>query len=189
MVSKKKILSIMVVFFMISPLLASLQPAYAANGLFGGGGFFSRLVDYIAQKFNLDKNQVQNAMTDFQKQEKANFSPRPRPSIDPQAIQDREKQRLDNLVKAGKITQDQENAIIAELASLREKYPFNTQNNLTQEQRKTQMQNMQTELKSWAQSNNIDFSYVLGGGFEGRKGGIGRGFWQGPKPSASPTSN
>jgi hypothetical protein len=91
------------------------------------------------------------------------------------------------LVVQGKITGDQENLIIAELAALSTKYKFDS--SLTPDQRKSQMTTMQNELKQWAQDNKIDPQYVLsfgrGRGFgEGKIQGGMRG--RGPRPTITP---
>ncbi len=187
MITKRKLVSLATTLILLGGTLSVTMPAYAASGNNGGGNFFSGLIQFIAQKFGLDQNQVKSAVTDYQQQRKATITPRP--TLSPQAMQDQEKKRLNNLVSQGKITTDQENAILAELAALRAKYPFNAQQ--TPDQRKTQMQNMQNDLKAWAQANNIDFSIVwpmgmrggFGGGFRGGK----RGSWK-PTPTVTPGS-
>jgi hypothetical protein len=130
--------------------------------------FFQELIAFISQKFGLDKTQVQSAVTDFSKQKKATMTPRPTQT--PQQIADQEKTRLDALVKDGKISADQETAIINELAVLRAKYNQDNWKNLTTEERRTQMTAMRDEIISWAKSQGIDSSYVIPGV------GIGRGF-------------
>jgi hypothetical protein len=132
--------------------------------------FFQELVQYISQKFGLDKSQVQSAITDFQQQKKATVTPRP--TLTPQQITDREKTRLDQLIKDGKITSDQETAIMNEQATLRAKYNFGSTDNLTPDQRKTQMTAMRDETVTWAKSQGIDSSYVMPGAGMG-----GRGVW------------
>ena len=158
---------------------------YAANGTTGGGNFFSGLITFIAQKFGLDKTKVQTAVQDYQKQVKATITPRP--TLTPQQMEETEKKRLDPFVTQGKITQAQEDAILAELTTVRSKYTFTA--NETQDQRKTQKTNMQNELKTWAQGQGIDPTYLmspLGRGPGG--GGKGPGFRgrMGPKPSVTP---
>jgi hypothetical protein len=154
--------------------------------------FFQELVQFFSQKFGLDKTQVQSALTDFKNQQKANITPRP--TFSPQQMTDREKTRLDQLVKDGKITTDQETAIINKLASLRTKYNLGSQNTLTADQRKTQTTNMRDEIVAWAKSQGIDSSYVMGGfgtGGRGPGGGDndmrGRGNWDGQKENMSGT--
>lgn len=128
--------------------LSVLTPAYAAaQANTSQPNFFSQLVTFISQKFGLDKTQVQNAVTQFKQQKK---------TANQQNRQNREQTRLDQLVKDGKITKDQENAILKELADLKAKYNPANMKNLTQDERQKQMQAEQNELKSWAQANGID---------------------------------
>lgn len=181
--SKKKIFIAVVGLVLGSAVIALPAPAYAANGWFGQGNFFTKLVEYISQKFGLDKTQVQSAVTDFQQQQKATITPRP--TLSPQDILNREKTRLDNLVSQSKITTDQENAILAELAALRTKYPFDPQSNLTPDQRKAQMQNMQNDWTTWAKANNIDPNLIRPWGMGFGMGG--RGFGRGPRGHWGPT--
>ena len=167
---KKKIVSILTVMVVMLSIFAVAKPTYAANGWITNNSFFTKLIEFISQKFGLDKTQVQNAVTDFGNQQKATITPKP--SQTPQQIQDREKKRLDPLVTQGKITTDQENAILTELTALRAKYPFDK--NQTPDQRKTQIQNMQNDWKVWTQANSIDLTIIgpFGGGMM-RGGGIG----------------
>lgn len=144
----------------------AVRPTYAATGGFFGGNFFSEFITFISQRFGLDKTQVQTAVKDFQQQKKATTTPRP--TMSPEDRTTAEKKRLDALVNRGKITSEQENAIIAELAAVRAKYPIDS--NTTPDQRKTQMTSMQNDLKVWAQAQGIDPSYVM---FYGRGWGMG----------------
>jgi len=153
--NKKKTVSLVATVVIVGSLFA-VRPTYAATGGFFGSNFFSEFITFISQKFGLDKTQVQTAVKDFQQQRKATITPRP--TMTPEARTAAEKKRLDTLVSQGKITQAQEDAILAELAALWIKYPVDP--NATPAQRKTQMTAMQTELKAWAQSNSIDIKYV-----------------------------
>lgn len=185
MINKKHIVSVLTVALIAGSLFTVSKPAYAAQGGMRGGNFFSDFITFISQKFGLDKTQVQTAMQDFQKQKQAMIPPRP--TLSPQQMQDAEKKRLDPFVTQGKITQPQEDAIIAELATLRAKYMFDA--NTTPDQRKTQMAAMQNELKTWEQAQGINPSYVMmfgqGRGIgDGRMNGNFRG--RGPRPSITP---
>jgi hypothetical protein len=174
MISKKKIIFIGAFILLTGSLFAVSKPVYAANGGMWGGNFFSGFIDFISQKFGLNKTQVQSALQDYQAQQKATITPRP--TMSPADRQAAEKKRYDVLVSQGKITTEQENLIINELEALRTKYNLGSQNNETSEQRKTDMQNMQNELKTWAESQNIDPNLLMPGfGMGGRGFGMGRG--------------
>ena len=152
----------------------------------------SGLVAAIAQKFHLNVQDVQQVF-DAQRQQSMQQM---------QAQQgQRMKARLDQAVKDGKLTQSQEDQIIAKqqevqtfMASLQGKNPQDRQSAI-----KTEMDS----LKSWAQSNNIPSQYLMP--FGGRMGGMhgmhgwGRGMmgggWKGgfgmphPTTSTSTTSS
>ncbi|MDO8497679.1 MAG: hypothetical protein Q7S61_04000 [bacterium] len=78
-------------------------------------------------------------------------------------MQDNENARLDQLVKDGKITTAQKQAIVDELAALKKKYDPSNLKTMTQDERKKQFQAQQDEIKSWAQSQGIDISYLRSG--------------------------
>ena len=152
-------------------------------------GFFQGLMQYIEQKFGLDKTQVQTAVNEYKQKQSATITPRP--TMSAADMQAREKTRLDKLVSSGKITSAQETAIIDELNTLHTKYNPDSMKNMTADQRKTQMQAMQSDLKTWAQAQGIDPTIIMQGGM-GRRGGPGMGMgkggrWGGNKPSITPT--
>lgn len=146
--------------------------------------FLDGIVAFIAQKFGLDKTQVQSAISEYQSQNKPHLTPRP--TMSPDQIQNREKSRLDQLVKGGKITSDQEQAILNELAALSSKYNLGSSSGQTPDQRRSQMQAMQNDLKTWAQSQGINYAYVMPFGMGRRPGGFG-GPQRGWGPHISPT--
>lgn len=179
----KKLIPTFALLVLLSTSLLAI-PAFAQGTSASKGGFFQGLITFIEQRFGLDKTQVQTAINDYKSQNK----PTPRPTLTPEQIQAQEKTRLDKLVSAGKITGDQETAILNELSSLRTQYNLS---GLTGTQRKTQIQAMQTALKTWATDNNINIAYIMPmfGGF-GRRGmrrpGGYSGNW-GPSPSVTTT--
>jgi transposase-like protein len=175
MTTKKIVLPLAVAVLTMGTLFVT--PEAHAQGFGGGGGnFFSGLIQFISQKFGLDKTQVQNAVNEYHQQNKANLTPRP--SRSPEEIQASEQKRLDALVQQGKITSDQEKAILAELSSIRSKYNPDSLKNLTPQERRTKMQGIRDELVAWAKSQGIDSSYVLPGFGMGRPGMMGkRGHW------------
>ena len=85
--TKKIVLPLVVMTVLVGTFLVLPKSVNAANGWFSTGPMFTKLVDFISQKFNLDKSQVQTAMTEFKDQQKANITPRP--TMSPQDIQNR----------------------------------------------------------------------------------------------------
>lgn len=177
--SKQKLITILTVLFILFSGMPAAIPAYAASGN-TSSNFFTGLIQFIAQKFGLDQNQVKTAVTDYQNKNKQNIQTN---------IQNREKTRLDNLVKQGKITSAQEQQIIDELAVLRSKYNPANFKNLTAIQRKQQFLQEQNDIKTWSQTTGIDSKYLMPGfGMGGMGGfrGMHFGKW-GTKPSPTPT--
>jgi hypothetical protein len=182
--SKQKIYGSIVTIILSGSTLFAVPFVYAQTP--GGQprmNFFQEFIQFFSQKFGLDKTQVQTALTDYQNQRKATITPRP--TITPDQLSARDKTRLDQLVTAGKITGDQETAILNELSALRIKYNPNTLKNETAKERKTQGTAMRDEVVSWAKSQGIDSSYVMPGfgygrGMMGNKMG-GKGFFRGDK--------
>ncbi len=97
------------------------------------GNVFSGLAQAIALKFNLNQNDVQSAILSYRQTNAQNML----------------KNKLDALVTAGKISGDQENAIINEVTSLKQKYMTGTKN-------KSDLQNMANDFRSFLISQNID---------------------------------
>jgi apolipoprotein N-acyltransferase len=158
---------------MISPL-----PAFAAtNTTTTQQNWLTGLVQFISQKFGLDKTQVQDAINQYHTQVQQTHQ---------QNAQNREKTRLDSLVSSGKITSAQEQAILTELSTLRSKYnPANSQN-LTWQQRQQQSEQLKNDFTSWAKSQGIDPTLIMParGMMEGM--GMHRG-WDSDTDSQSPT--
>lgn len=185
--SKQKIAIALTVLALLTTTLF-VAPSVFAQSTSGSTkpNFFQGLITFLEQKFGLSQSQVQSAVSQYKSQVKATITPRPTLSQD--QILAQEKTRLDKLVSSGKITGDQETAILGELSTLWTNNNLGSQS-LTAAQRKTAMQTMQSELKTWAQSENINLAYVMPfGGMEGPRGngqGGFRGHWG--KPTVTPT--
>jgi hypothetical protein len=185
---KQKITLAIAILAVLTTALFAVPSALAdSSSTASKPNFFQGLITFIEQKFGLNKDQVTAAVGQYKAQVKATITPRP--TLSPDQIEAQEKARLDKLVTDGKITVAQETAILAELATLNTKYNLS---GLTGTQRKTQIQAMQAELKTWATSNNIDLANIptfggMGGGPRGGMNGRGgfRGQW-GPKPTTAP---
>jgi hypothetical protein len=129
-----------------SVLGVGLASAQSNNN--GDGG----LVDKIAKRFNLKSSDVQKVFDE----DRASHQAERLAQI---------KTDLDQAVKDGKITQKQEDVIIAKhkemqsyIESLKDKTP---------QERRTLMDAKRDELKKWASENNVAEQYVIFGGREG----------------------
>jgi vacuolar-type H+-ATPase subunit I/STV1 len=153
-------------------IIASSIAALGVTGLAGGAVFatanstsgtdpMSGLVSAIATKFNLKKDNVQKV---FDEQ---------RTQMETQREQE-VKDQVAQLVKDGKLTQAQADKINAKRAELVKEREANrtSEQNLTDAQRKTRMEERKTTLDTWLKDNNIDSQYVylLMGGHGGRGG-------------------
>jgi len=149
MINKNKLLLTITILFLGLNLVISI---YAQETNSQSKNIFSELVDSIAHKFGLDKDKVQNAMQEFNQQKKQKKQ---------NQFQVRLKKRLDELVNQGKMTVNQENALLKKVAELRSKYsPANGQN-LSITQRKSWQEKEREELKAWASANGIDWSLIM----------------------------
>lgn len=122
----------------------------------------SSLVEKIASKFNLNKTEVQQV---FDEQRTAMEAER----------EQNAKDRLAQLVKDGKLTQAQADAITAKRAELQKEREANKDANKdkTAAERKAEMDKRKTELEAWAKEKGIDTQYlrlVMGGPGHGHGG-------------------
>lgn len=159
--------------------IAGVTASVAAAGLVGMGAAsaattsttsnnpMSSLVTAIAEKFNLKTSDVQAV---FDEQRTAMEAER----------EAEVKTELAELVKDGKLTQAQSDAITtkrAELEKEREANRVSDQSSTkTDAERKTEMETRKTELDSWLKEQGIDTQYaylVMGGGRGHGPGGPG----------------
>ena len=146
----------------------------------------SGLVTAIATRFHLNQADVQQVFDEQRLQVTQQM----------QLTQGQhEKTKLDQAVKAGKLTQAQEDLIIAKQAEM--KTLMNSLKGKTPGERQTALKAQTDTLKAWAQTNNIPMQYLMpfGGGMRGGRGpgrmggfeeGRGRGMGHFSKPSTSP---
>lgn len=126
------------------------------------GGPMSPLVQKIADKFGLNKDEVQavfdESRAEMETQRKAEYET-----------------RLTQLVTDGKITEAQKQLIIAKNAELEagRKAAMDSMKSATDAERKDAMDAMRTSLESWAEDNDIDLQYLMMG--HGGPGGHGPG--------------
>lgn len=150
-------------------LLTAVTITVLGTGLFGLQAVSAQtttdpsasIVQKISEKFGLNKDEVQKV---FDEEHAARHA----------EMQAKMEERLKTLVSEGKITEAQKQLIIAKQKELQTEREANRQNmqNLTPEQRKTEMESRKTELDAWAKENGIDTQYLFFG--HGMKG-FGRG--------------
>jgi len=137
-------------------------------------GEYPSIIQKLAEKFNLNIDEVK-AVFDQNRKERWQ-------EIQVNA-QKKFEDMLDKLVVAGKITNEQKEAILAEKAEINAKRE--ELNTLSQAERKEAMKNLNDELRKWAEQNGIDQKILFGfGGISfgslGREGFCGGHF--GPRP-------
>lgn len=139
-------------------------------------GGTTSLVDKIAQKFNLNKDEVQKVFD----QNKA----------DRQAeMEARYEDRLSQAVKDGKLTEEQKTKILAKHKELQAKFEAQREagkdaraelENKTEaerkalmEQKKAELDKLKSEIEAWEKENNIPSGYLMVGlGGHGMHGGF-----------------
>lgn len=141
--------------------LIATQSANAATN--DSGAAQSSIVDKIASKFGLNKDDVQKV---FDEEHSAR-------EVEHQA---RLSEKLQKLVDKGTITADQKAKIEAKFAEMQSQRDTERDSfkNLTEAERKTKMDANKAELDQWAKDNGIDLSKLDGvfmGGPGGRHGG------------------
>jgi Spy/CpxP family protein refolding chaperone len=108
----------------------------------------SELVSMIAQKFNLDQNQVQQVFDQHKDQMH-------------QKMQQKMEDRLTQLVKDGKLTEAQKQAVITKMAEEKNNFNPDSFKDLTPQQRKEKMDQHRTEMENWAKTQGIDLSLIM----------------------------
>jgi hypothetical protein len=116
------------------------------------------LVDRIATRFNLNKDDVQKVFEENRAEREAEH-------------QQKIEERLNQAVTDGKITSVQKDQILSKLSEL--KTFMETLKDKTHEERHTAMEQKRTELEQWAKDNNIPTEYLRflhGRGHGGHRG-------------------
>jgi len=128
--------------------IASLGAAGAASAATNSKGP-DALIDKLATKFNLNKDEVKAV---FEEERAVHQAERE------QAMKD----RLSQAVKDGKLTQAQADKITAKMAEM--KAFHESLKDKTKEERKTAMDAKRDELKKWAEDNDIPAGFFPMGG-------------------------
>jgi hypothetical protein len=121
---------------------------------------YPTIVERLASKFNLDPNQVQEVFTEVHQERQAE-------------IEAQFAQRIEDMVVDGKITEAQKQLILDKHEEMLAK--MDEWKDLARDQRRDKMQAYHEELRTWAETNNIDLPFPLmmkgpghmGGGFRG----------------------
>lgn len=182
MKTKKTFVAVLVVS-LITSILFTPSLAYAQDGEAEQSNFFVSIFHKLLQKFGLEKKiQTDAAKENAAKKENGQdngFAPpdgTPVTTISgqpqPRNGGNNSETILSNLVKQGKITEAQKTSILAELKTLQSTYSVENMKDLTNEERKTKMEEMQTAFNTWAKENNITIDFIsLMGNPEGDKNG------------------
>ncbi len=128
-------------------------------------GPFSGLIDKIAQRFNLNRSDVQSVFDQY-KDDRKNM------------METKFTQQLDTAVSSGKITEAQKQLILAKRQELQANRVSNLEKfkNMTPDERKKAISDERQALIDWAKQNNIDLALLTGRGLGHFKGmGMGRG--------------
>lgn len=135
--------------------------ALGAKAFWGDPENRGELAKKIAEKFNLNQGEVEGVMNQFREEKQAQ-------------MQERQTERLSELVSEGKLTEEQKKAIIAKREEMRSNRPENIQN-LSEEERKALMEKHREEMDKWMEDNGIDHETFMLGMGPGGKGGFGKG--------------
>lgn len=117
----------------------------------------SSIIEKVAAKLNLTTTQVQNVLDAYHDEKDAERTTK-------------ETERLQTLVDEEKITAEQKTQIENKLAEMKTTREAAEDQDLTGEERRTQMEAERTALKTWADENGIDMQYLMLGGRGGHRG-------------------
>jgi hypothetical protein len=106
----------------------------------------SNLVSKIAEKFNLNEEEVQAVFNEEREARQAEH-------------QQKLEERLAQAVEDGNITEDQKSAILEKLAELHDEHE--SLKDLGPEERRDAMKDKREELKQWANDNDIPLRYLV----------------------------
>ncbi|HTE58229.1 MAG TPA: hypothetical protein VK694_05795 [Verrucomicrobiae bacterium] len=119
----------------------------------------SSIADKIAQKFNLDRNEVQKVF----EEDKATHEAERQTKLE---------EKLTQAVKDGKITEDQKTKIIAKIKELQAdmEATHETMKDKTPQEHKALMEQKRTDIETWAKENNVPMEYLKVLHFKGGPG-------------------
>jgi hypothetical protein len=108
------------------------------------------LVQKVADKFNLNQDEVQAVFDEAHKERHAE-------------MEAKFEEQLSQYVSEGKITEEQKQLILQKHEEMKANRETNkeTFRNLSDEERRTQMEQKRAELEAWAEENGIDLQYLM----------------------------
>lgn len=112
----------------------------------------SSISNKIAERFQLSEDEVQSVVEEFREENKANRS-------DKRA--EKKEAKLQSLVDEGLISTDQKSLIEAKFSEQMTALKELKSSNLSMEQKMSQIQEIKTELKEWAELNSIDIEAIM----------------------------
>lgn len=132
------------------------------------------LVSTIAKKFGLNASEVQTVVDEVMKTEREEREARQ---------QEEFTKRIEEAISDGKLTQVQADLIVKKAEEMRTERENNRDNHkdLTQEERKKEMESKRAELDKWAEDNNISEDQL-----QFMRGGMGMGGHGGPEGMRDP---
>lgn len=126
--------------------LAGITGLGVASAATNNSGGTDSIIDRIATKFNLNKEEVAQV---FEEERAAREAER----------EQRVEERLTQAVADGKITEEQKTKILAKLEELHAKRE--AWKDKTPEERKTAIKQLHDELRQWAEDNGVPLGYVM----------------------------
>lgn len=155
----KKTISMIVAVSILSSGVVVATNAFAQTT--NGQSSIPSLAQEIAKKFHLNQKDVQSVFDQHKNEVQAR-------------MESNYENYLNNLVKAGKITQQQEQLILAEHKQLISQSESNASKfkNMTPSERRAQFQATRQQVANWAKQNNINPQYLHP--FLPRRGWLGK---------------
>ena len=137
---------------------------------------FGGLAQAIAQKFNLSQSDVQLVVTDWHTKQHTQMEEKMKENLSA---------RLDALVKEGKLTAAQKQAILNKFAEQKNDFKLSDLKDKTSDERRAAMEQKKTDLENWAKSQGIDLTLLpeIMGGHHMRMGGRGGMYRVSPTPT------
>lgn len=129
--------------------------------LIGGGVVYAKasaslnyppIVQKIAERFSLQPDEVNKVFTETREQR----------------LKEREallRKRLEEAVKAGKITSAQKDAFLKKRAEIQQKMEEVRNNNLTPREKREKLSQLREEMRTWSLKNGFGFSFCCRGAY------------------------